>query len=232
MSIPTVKVPKFTATLPVSEESFEFRPFLVKEEKILLLANESDNIVSAVTAIGDIVEQCTFGKIKLENYCLADLQYAFLQIRGKSIGEEFSFYRICGECKHKHLTEMHVDDFEVTEKISNNIIILEDGTRIELKYPGLHHYGILFDDDTPGAIFEVVADCILKIYNEEEVFENTSELKKEVLEFIDNLTAKDFEKFEDFFTGMPVLYKSFQFVCEGCGSENKLVVDSVTNFFV
>lgn len=232
MSIPMVKVPKFIATLPVSKETFEFRPFLVKEEKILLMANESNSVSNVMSAIGDIVEQCTFGVVKIETHCLADLQYAFLQIRGKSIGEEFSFYKICGDCGHKEITHMNIDDFEILETKQNNPIQLSDGTRVELKYPGLQHYSFLFEDDSTEAIFKVIVDCIIKIYNEEEVFENSPDVKNDVLEFLDNLTAKEFEKFEEFFTNMPILYKNFEFSCEGCGAENKLVVDSITNFFV
>ena len=231
MNIPIVKVPKFTATLPISKEVFEYRPFLVKEEKILLMANESNEMSTIMSAIGDVVEQCTYGKIKVDSYCLADLQYVFLQIRGKSIGENFAFYKICGECGYKHITEMHVNDFEVTEKIVNNIVTLEGGTKVELKYPGLQHYGLLFEDESTEAIFNVVADCIVKIYDEEEVFENSPEVRNDVLDFIDNLTSKEFEKFEEFFTNMPVLFKKFDFVCEGCGVSNSLLVDSITNFF-
>ena len=88
MNIPVVKVPTFTMTLPVSGETIDFRPFLVKEEKLLLLAKETETIGASIGAIIDVVENCTFDKMKVDDYCLADVQYAFLQIRGKSIGEE------------------------------------------------------------------------------------------------------------------------------------------------
>ena len=231
MTIPLVKVPKFTATLPVSEKSFNFRPFLVKEEKILLLANESNDAKTIIKTIGDIVEECTFGEVTVENHCLADLQYAYLQIRGKSIGEDFSFYKVCGDCGHKHLENLNIDDFDVSGEKRETLIVLEDGTKIQLKYPNLNHYSILFDEDNDDKIFDVIAECIVKVYNDEEVFEATSENKKDILEFIENLTSSQFKNFESFFSKMPVLYKKIDFVCENCNAENSLLVDSVTNFF-
>lgn len=231
MNIPMIKVPTFTMTLPVSKEKIEYRPFLVKEEKLLILANESEDYESAIRAIGDVVRDCTFGKILLDDYSLADVQYAFLQIRGKSIGEEFSFYAICGGCKHKHVTTFHVDEFQLKHDVHDHKISLGSGVTLELKYPGLQHYGMLFDDETQEKVFEVIADCVVKIYTEEEVFLNTKDTRKEILEFIDNLTPVQFEKIENFFLDMPILYRRVDFTCEGCNQVNNLVIDSITSFF-
>jgi len=171
MKIPTVKVPKFTTTLPVSGEKIEFRPFLVKEEKLLLLASESTDTDSAVNAISDIVESCTDGKVKSSEYCLADIQWMFLQIRSKSIGDEINLYLICGKCNHKHLKTLTINDFEVRLVEEKAKVINIDGSvRVELKYPTIHHYNHLFETSDDGAVYDVVADCITKIYNDDEVF--------------------------------------------------------------
>lgn len=227
-----VKVPTFSMTLPVSKEVIDYRPFLVKEEKLLVLASEANEVESALRAIGDIVENCTFGKVKLEKYCLADMQYAFLQIRGKSIGSEINFYLICGVCGQKHLTSISVEDFGVKmSKKLETTFSLDGNIQVEMKYPNLLHYTKLFNSPDESAVFDVVADCVSKIFNEEEVFENTKESLSEVREFLDNLTPEQFEKFEEFFVNMPVLFKELNFTCVQCETSNTLIVDGIQNFF-
>jgi len=232
MAIPMVKVPKFTTTLPVSGEVVEFRPFLVKEEKLLLLASESNENNMAVSAISDIVENCTFGKIKSTEYAMADVQWMFMKIRSKSIGEEVNLYLICGQCDHKILKTMSIDDFEVRFNENKDRVINIDSTiRVELKYPTIHHYDRLFDTTEEDAVYDVVADCISKIYSDEEVFVNDGNSHQELREFIDNLTAEQFESFEEFFETMPVLFKEVNFKCVKCEVENSLVVNTVQHFF-
>jgi hypothetical protein len=233
MNIPSVKVPKFTTTLPVSGEKIEFRPFLVKEEKLLLLASESTDTESAVNAISDIVDSCTSGKVHCSNYCLADMQWLFLQIRGKSIGEEVSVYLLCGECEAKHLKNMSLNDFEVTLPASSNStrINIDGVVQVELKYPTIFHYNYLFENKSDQDVYRVIADCIVKIYNEDEVFINEGNSDKELLEFVENLTSEQFEKFEKFFIDMPVLTKVENFTCTKCGISNKFQVNSIQHFF-
>jgi hypothetical protein len=232
MNIPMVKVPTFSMTLPVSKEKIDFRPFLVKEEKLLILANEASDTESALKAIGEVVESCTNGKVQLHKHCLADMQYAFLQIRGKSVGPEINFYLICGDCGHRHLSTISVEDFDIKlPKKLETVFAIDGDIRVEMKFPGLAHYTKLFDEQTDEAVFDVVADCIVKIFNDEEVFENTKDTKNEVRVFLDNLTPEQFEKFEDFFVNMPVLYKELSFTCTSCSKQNSLIVDSIQNFF-
>ena len=232
MAIPMVKVPKFTTTLPVSGEKVEFRPFLVKEEKLLLLATESNENSMAVNAISDIVETCTFGKMKTTDYPMADVQWMFMKIRSKSIGEDVNLYLICGKCDHKIMKNMNIDDFEVRlNETKNQVINIDNSVRVEMKSPTIHHYGHLFDTTEEDAVYDVVADCITKIYSEEEVFVNDGNSHQELREFIDNLTAEQFEPFEQFFENMPVLFKEVTFKCVKCETENSLVVNTVQHFF-
>ena len=232
MNIPVVKVPTFTMTLPVSGETIDFRPFLVKEEKILLLAKETNTMEAAIHSIVDIVETCTFNKMKVDDYSLADTQYAFLQIRGKSIGEEIELYLMCGECSHKHPSTISIIDFTVSTTPKTNKLIEVDSTvKVELSYPKIQHYVSLFETDNDDAVYDVVVECIKKIYTDDEMFVNTKETYGEVRTFIDNLTPDQFEKFEEFFTHMPILHKKLEFICSTCETPNIIVVDSITNFF-
>lgn len=222
-------------TLPVSGDVMEFRPFVVKEEKLLILANESEETGDVIRAISDIVESCTFEKMKLEKYCLADMQYAFLQIRSKSIGSELALMMVCGECGAKHPKTFLTDDFQVVKTKTDNIINIDGGIHVELKYPGLEHYAMMFDENekmnTFDSVYNMVVSCIVKIYNDEEVFTNDPSRYDEVREFVDSLTPEQFEKFEKFFLSMPMLIKREEFVCTECRAPNVLMVDSIKSFF-
>jgi hypothetical protein len=231
MSIPQVKVPEFSMTLPVSKQTITFRPFVVKEEKLLLLAKESQTTEDTVRAIMDVVESCTFGTMKGDDYCLADLQYAFLQIRGKSIGEEIELILICGECNSKQPYVVTVNDFEIQGDLQTSKVLNLGDVKVEMKYPDILHYGKLIEDGSNEAIFNVIVECIQKIFSEEEMFVNSEEHHHEVREFVDNLTAENFEKFEQFFLSMPLLLKKIKFTCKQCEIVNNLQVDTIRNFF-
>lgn len=235
MNIPMIKVPKFTMTLPISGDVIEFRPFVVKEEKILILANDTDDIKESLRAVADVIEQCTFGKMKIEHYCLADMQYAFLEIRGKSIGTELSLMMVCGECGAKHPKTFFHEDFEVVKQNVDKIINIGDDIKVELTYPGLQHYAMLFsteeDENTFETVYNMVVSCITKIYDSEEVFVNDPSKHEQVREFVDQLTPEQFEKFEQFFLAMPIMIKREEFTCSECSASNVLVVDTLKSFF-
>lgn len=234
MNIPAVKLPTFSMTLPVSGDVIEYRPFVVKEEKLLILANESDDIENIIRAISDTIRSCTFEKMSLEKYCLADAQYAFLQVRGKSIGNIITLYAICGECGHKHLAEIEVNDFEVRKNDNYNSTVTLDGVKVELKYPTLQHYVKLYsstEENDFSGVYDMIAECVVKIYNEDEVYVNTPETYHETREYIDNLNMENFKKLEEFFVNMPVLYKKLDFNCNQCEKENTLLVDGIRSFF-
>jgi len=235
MNIPMIKVPKFTMTLPVSGDVIEFRPFVVKEEKILILANETDDINESLRAVADVIEQCTFDRMKIENYCLADMQYAFLEIRGKSIGTELSLMMVCGECGAKHPKTFFHKDFQVVKQNVDKVINIDGEIKVELQYPGLQHYAMMFDKDTEESTFEsvynMIVSCIVKIYDNEEVFINDTTKHNQVRDFVDNLTPEQFEKFEQFFLAMPIMIKREEFTCSECNAPNVLIVDTLKSFF-
>jgi hypothetical protein len=130
------------------------------------------------------------------------------------------------------LKTLTINDFEVRLVEEKAKVINIDGSvRVELKYPTIHHYNHLFETSDDGAVYDVVADCITKIYNDDEVFINEGKTHQELREFVDNLTAEQFEPFEQFFEDMPVLFKQIDFKCVECESDNTLMVNSVQHFF-
>ena len=126
-----------------------------------------------------------------------------------------------------------INDFTLkTTKRTNKILEIDSVVKVELSYPKIQHYISLFDTPGDDAVYDVVVECISKIYTDDEVFVNTKETYGDVRTFIDNLTPDQFEKFEDFFINMPILYKKLEFTCGSCEKMNTLLVDSITNFFV
>lgn len=232
MNIPMVKVPTYTMTLPFSKTEVKFRPYVVKEEKILIMARESDNNESMIQAVGDIVRECTFGAVDIEKAPMFDVQYAFLQIRGKSIGEKFDFNVTCGGCKKVIPISVGVDEFTLAITPGHvNKIQLDENFTIVMKYPSIKSFIKLYFDDNEQAIYDVVADCIETIYTDDEVYQNDGTDRKMFLDFLENLTVQQFEMLERFFITMPILQKDITFECPHCSEKNRTLINGVSNFF-
>jgi len=235
MSIPVLKVPTYKMTLPISKEEHEFRPFLVKEEKVLLMAKESEDPVETFAAFNDIIKSCTFGKFDPKKYSSVDMEYAFLQIRGKSIGEDIELNLICPdkECKKKTFVRLNINDFEVEhDETIKNIVELDDGISVSLRYPGIEEIGKILKDQSEETIIKVIAECVDYIYNQEERVEITENDYEEVLQFINNLTLQNFYKFTVFYKNIPKYKKDIILDCNFCGKQSKVTVDGITSFFV
>lgn len=232
MNIPLVKVPTFTLHLPYSKRDIKYRPYLVKEEKLLTMANESENTEDILQAIGDIVKSCTFDQVDIETDPMFEVQQVFLQIRGKSVGENLEFYSICGNCEHKTDTTMSVNDFTLkTTPGHSNTIKLNENFSVVMKYPTFRHFTKLYVTEEENAIFDVICECIDKVYSDDEVFENTKDTSREVKQFLENLTLQQFEKIENFFVTMPILQHQITYDCPSCSFKNTLLIDGITNFF-
>jgi hypothetical protein len=232
MNIPMVKVPTFTMKLPFSQREIKYRPYVVKEEKLLIMANESENVDDTLNALGDIINACTFGEINIEKDAMFDVQQAFLNIRGKSISESMEFYSVCGNCSHKTPTVISTTDFKLkTTPGHTNKIVLDENFSVLMKYPTFRHFISLYVTEEENAIYDVIAQCIDTIYTDDEVFTNTPETVKDMRDFVDNLTVQQLEKLESFFVTMPVLQHDIVYTCEKCSHRNTLILNGVTNFF-
>lgn len=232
MNIPLVKVPTFTMILPHSKKEIKFRPYVVKEEKLLIMADDSKDIETTLNIIGDIVKNCTFNAIDIETDAMFDVQHAFLQIRGKSSGEAFEIYLVCGNCNHKTPVLLNVNDFKLkTTPGHTNTIKLPENYSVEMRYPTFKHFMKLYESEDENKVYDVVAECIKTISTVEETFENTKDNIKDIREFIDNLTPDQFEQFENFFITMPLLQHSLDYTCSSCNTLNNVLIDGINNFF-
>lgn len=227
MPLPIMNTPTFKVRIHSLNKDIEFRPFLVKEEKILILAQESGEVSEMIKAMQDIVTSCTNGVINGRDLPFFDLQYAFIQLRSQSIGSITDFLLICGECGHKTETELDLNTLTIDfPEGHSNKIMLSDSVGVIMKYPTAD---ILADDTT--AAFDLVVSCIDKIFDAEEVYDAKDEGIEEVEKFVNSLSTLQFEKIVEFFSTSPRLEKTMEYTCVKCGTDNVVLIDGVENFF-
>jgi hypothetical protein len=229
--IPTT--PSYEITLPSDGSKIEFRPFLVKEEKILLIASESKNEKEMVRAIQDVVSACTFGKLNMSSAPMVDIEYLFLKIRSKSVGESAKPTLKCKKCSKLNTLEINLDTIEAEKSPEHNKKIeISKNVIIEMRYPKFSDVELIQNVNTDAEkLVNMMAVCIEKIYTPENTF-NTKELStKEVIEFIDNLTQVQFRMLTKFFETMPQVTKKVDYKCKHCGSDESITLRGAQDFF-
>ncbi len=234
MALPVLNNPNYEMEIPSTGEKIEYRPFLVKEQKILMMAMESKDTSAQAKAVVDIIRNCTFGKIddKLEGLPTFDIEYMFLQIRQKSVGETVEITVLCpddGETKVP--VTVNLEDINVvkTEGHTNNIMIT-DKIGMSMKYPTMKQimgYDITKLDSMEGT-FGIIQDCLVNIFDESEVYDEMN--KKELTEFIEQMTTDQFQKVTEFFTTMPKLKHTVKVTNPNTGVENEIVLEGMQSF--
>ena len=238
MPLPKIATPTYSMVLPSLEKEINYRPFLVKEEKLLVLALETEDTKQITTAIKAVLKSCVLTKgIKVETLPTFDIEYLFLNIRGKSVGESIDVNIICPDDEKTSVkVVIDLDDIKVnkTEGHSNQIK-LDENLMMELKYPSLDEFiKNNFDFNDQNAMeqsFKLIASCIDKIYNEEEVWVAADCTKKEVTEFLESMNSSQFKKIEEFFTSMPKLSHTIKVTNPNTKVENEVVLEGLASFF-
>ena len=208
MALPKLTTPTYELEVPSTDEKIKYRPFLVREEKILLMALESGETKDIINAVKDIVTECTFGKVDLGTLPMFDVEYIFLNIRAKSVGEVSTLRLLCPDDGETY-AEVEVDLSKIlvqVEKDHNSKIELTDEMGMIMTYPNIDsmvNTGIT--DITASNMLDVIGTCILQIYDKggEEVFETKDQTKKEISEFIESLNTKQFQDVQKIFDTMP-----------------------------
>jgi hypothetical protein len=227
MALPTISVPTFDVEVYSTKQKVSMRPFLVREEKILILAAESNQRADMIRSMQQVINSCSDGKIDAENLPFFDIQNIFIRLRSQSIGRDSEFNLICGECGHKTPTILDLDQIElqITPDHKNKIMITDD-IGVIMKYPTAE---VLVDDDLP--IFDLVVSCIDKIFTQDEIHDAKDQTTEEIVEFIEGLTSEQFEKIVEFFITSPKIFHNIEYTCVKCETENTVVVEGVENFF-
>ena len=238
MPLPTIATPTYELTLPSNNKKVKYRPFLVKEEKILILAMESEDTKQITTAITDVLNACILTRgIKIDSLPTFDIEYLFLNVRAKSVGEVVDLVVTCeddGETKVD--ISVNLDDIKVERnKKHKKDIKLDNNLSLRLKYPSMEQFiksNFDFEGTNVDASFKMIAGCIDQIYNEEEAWPATDYSEKERIEFLDQLNTKQFKEVEQFFDTMPKLSHKLVVKNPNTGVDNNVVLEGLASFFV
>jgi len=238
MPLPTIVTPTYELELPSTGKKVKYRPFLVKEEKLLVLALETENTKDISTAIKTVLKSCIQSRgVKVENLPTFDIEYLFLNIRGKSVGEEVEVNLIAPDDEVTEVpVTIDIDDIKIQKSEEhNNKVKLDDSLIMEMKYPSLDQFiksNFDFGDEvTMDQSFDLIASCIDKIYNEEEVWSTADCTKKEVKEFLEQMNSMQFKEIEKFFETMPKLSHSVTFTNPKTKVESTVVLEGLSSFF-
>tara|TARA_X000001382_G_scaffold121604_1_gene104018 strand:- start:695 stop:1387 length:693 start_codon:yes stop_codon:yes gene_type:complete len=230
MKLPSVALPKYQIHVPSTGEKVFYRPFVVKEEKVLLIALESGEYPMIAKAIKDIVNSCTYEQLDVETMPIFDICYLFINIRAKSVGETVEPNLICKSCKFKNPTEINLSEIQVMGDLSKDKKLkLGENVGMVLKYPALNT-----EEDVDGVDLSLhsIADCIEMIFEGDNVFKAEDIKKEELVGFIENLTHQQFESILEFFAEMPRLCHSVNYTCSQCGEKNEVTLEGLGDFFL
>ena len=238
MPLPKIATPTYELELPSTQKPIHYRPFLVKEEKLLVLALESEDIKDITTAIKNVIKACIKTRgIKVENLPTFDIEYLFLNIRGKSVGEDIEVNLICPDDNKTQVpVTISIDDVQIkrTEGHTNKIK-LDSSLMMEMKYPSLAEFiKNNFDFNEENVMdqsFDLIASCIDKIYNEEEVWVAADCTKKEISTFLESMNTTQFKEIEKFFETMPKLSHKVKITNPNTNVESEVVMEGLSSFF-
>jgi hypothetical protein len=236
MALPQVVLPTYELEIPSNGKKIKYRPFVVKEEKLLLLALETNDEKAIEDAVKTLLKGCIQSRVKLEDLAIFDLEYIFLQIRAVSVGEIIEMRVTCKDDEKTVINyNLNLSEVKVTmpEDYSNKIM-LSDDVGVIMKYPSWTEFitgSVMGNDPTADSLIGIVASCIDQIFDNEDVYDNSTTSKKEFVEFVENLTNSQFEKIQKFFENSPRLEHRFTVTNPNTKVENEFVIAGLSNFF-
>ena len=240
MPLPKIATPSYELELPSTGKTIQYRPFLVKEEKLLVIALESQDTKQITNAIKAVIRSCILTKsVKVEELPTFDIEYLFLNIRGKSVGEDIDVKIICPDDEETEVNvNVNLDDIQIQKSENHsNKISLDKNLMMELKYPSLNEFvKSNFDpnDTNRSAMdqsFDLISTCIDKIYNEDEVWVAADCTKKEIKDFLESMNSAQFKQIEKFFETMPKLSHTIKVKNPKTKVENEVVLEGLASFF-
>lgn len=237
MPLPKPPVPTYELTVPSTGKNIKYRPFLVKEEKILLISMESEDEKMIRDAVIDILKNCILTRgVKVEQLAMFDIEYIFLRIRSKSVGEKVEMNLLCKDDGETRVTyELDLEKVEVQfPEEHDKKIMLSETSGIVMKYPGFEQFlktQILQKSPSTEEVFDIVIDSVHQIFEGDEVWESSTTSRKEIAEYIEGLVTSQFEKIQKFFVTMPKLSHTVTITNPNTGVESKYEIEGLVNFF-
>ena len=248
MGLPTIAVPEYELTLPSTEKQIKYRPFLVKEEKVLLIALESENQINIINAIRTIISNCLYGDINVDEMPTFDVEYIFLKLRAKSKGEVLELKYKCPKCEQEIPIAINIDDIKVVQQDKEHTkdIKINEDLGVMMKYPNLSLQTKIAQaaDDKPEieGLFDTMTACIDYIYDKETTYPSKDHTEQEMTTFLESLTDNQFQKLAKFFETSPSLKHDVELHCKNkvkgkgkekkeCGYKEKITLEGLNSFF-
>lgn len=244
--LPKIDVPMYDLVLPLSKKKVKFRPFLVKEEKILLMAMESDDDKASLLSIKQILNNCCLSDdVDIETLPIVDLEFFFLNLRARSVSEMVELQYKCNnkikeedgsEKDCNHIVPIEINVLDINPKLPENHtnkVALTDKLGVIMKYPTISSIeNTNSDSGEVDLLMNILHDSIESVYDEENIYHTKDVSKEELTEFIEGLTKDQFSKIQQFFDSIPKIKKDVEFKCSKCGYEEKIAIEGMQNFFV
>ena len=240
MPLPTIETPTYELKVPSSGKKIKYRPFLVKEEKILIIALESKDQNEITNAVKDVLKKCILTRgVKVDDFPTFDIEYIFLNIRAKSIGEDIKITVTCPDDGETQVpVTVYVDEIKVIKPEGHETdIVINDKLTLRMKYPSLNQFvenNFEVDDDPETLVnktFKVVADCIDTVFTEEDAWEAKDYSSDERVKFVEQLNSKQYKKVENFFATMPKLSHTIEVINPNTKEKNSIVLEGLADFF-
>lgn len=233
MALPKLNsTPKYEMVIPSQQKKVRFRPYLVKEEKVLLMAFESQDTVQAMKAIIDTILVCVDDKIKKEELTTFDVEYMFTKLRSKSVGERSNLNIECSECKTPNEVSINIDDIEIKLDNPSETLELQEDVHVEMGYPSAEVLMNMKEGiSSTEQLIELIVYSIKNIMTEEEQVSAKDVSTKDLRDFVDSMTGDQFKKVSEFVATIPTLTKDVEFDCKKCGTSNKNTLSGFTDFF-
>lgn len=234
MALPKINdVPKYEAVIPSTQQTIRFRPFLVKEQKILLMALETKDEKSILNSITDTLESCVVDPVNISKLTSFDVEYLFTQIRGKSVGESTTIGFFCTECETENEVKIKLADIKIDVPKKDMSVKINDSYTIQMKYPtylSMLNEEVNSESDVER-IYNTLVMCLDKLKTDDEIIEFSEEPKEEIMAFIEQLSTKQFEKIMEFVNSIPALRHEINFDCTSCGHSNTSILQGISDFF-
>ena len=233
MTLPVINTPTYELTVPSTKDTLVYRPFLVKEEKILLMAMEEESETQLNRALKQVVNNCTFQKVKVDKLPLFDLEYIFLRIRAKSVGEVAKIQVLCEDDGETYVpVEIDLESIEVEfQEDHSTKIELTDEIGIEMGYPTFEFLNFNAGETEVSQLFDIIGSSIVRVYEGETIYEKADFSKKDLKVFLESLTSQQFLKLQKFFETMPRLRHKVEVINPKTKKKNEITLEGLQAFF-
>ena len=234
MALPILSSSRFETVIPSTGQRITYRPYLVKEEKILMMAMETSDQKQIVRATKDIIKSCVFDDINVNKLAVFDVEHMFLELRSKSVGESIDLKVKCESCGVMNEHSVDFSDINVIVPEASNIIMITEEVGLTMRYPSFDDVSSIETDseESVETAFSIIQTCIENIFDADEVYLAKDEGPKKIREFVESMTSTQFAKIQEFFENMPALKSTIEYDCTSCGENNKSELKGLQSFFM